>query len=128
MASDEDVAQAVDDADEGTEGRFRIQWNLRTPTLSRTIDLLFSLGIVLFGLHWYTTAEYQVAAYLALAFAGVFALHGVLRLARWWVKRGTTNVAEVEMEVAAEQHPDGCMCPFCVKHRMENGLEVNPYE
>lgn len=125
MASDQDVAEAVDEAD---EARFRIRWNRRTPSLSRAIDLAFSVGIVLFGLHWYTTAEYQVAAYLALAFAGVFALHAVLRVVRWWVKRGTTSVAEVEMEVAAEQHPDGCMCPFCVKHRMEDGQEVNPHD
>ena len=114
--------------DEQDEDPITIRWWRRTPSLSRAIDLVFSVGIVLFGLHWYTTAEYDVARDLALAFAAVFALHGVLRLVRWWVQRDTMQVAEVEMEVAAEQHPDGCMCPFCVKYRMENDLEVNPYD
>ena len=130
MASDDEVREAVAEQGEQPEDEqpIRIQWRRRTPSLSRALDVLFSVGIVLFGAHWYATADSDLAAYLALAFAGVFALHGVVRVARWRIQRGTTSVAEVEMEVAAEQHPDGCMCPFCVKHRMENGQEVNPYE
>ncbi len=125
MASDDEVAEAVDEQE--AEGPIRIQWNLRTPTVSQAIDTLFSLGIVVYGLYVYATSTGWFR-WLALAFAGVFALVGTLRLYRWYIRRSTTSVAEIEMQVAAEQHPDGCMCPFCVKHRMENGQEVNPYE
>ena len=129
MASDDEVREAVAEQGEQPEDEqpIRIQWRRRTPSLSRTIDVLFSGGVVLYGVYVYASTEGWFR-WLGLAFAAVFALSAVLRVARWRIQRGTTSVAEVEMEVAAEQHPDGCMCPFCVKHRMENGQEVNPYE
>ena len=126
MASDDEVAEAVGEVP--TQEPITVRLNRATPSLSASIDVLFSTALVLFGLYWYVTASSTWGAYLALAFAAVFALQGVLRLVRFAVKRGTSQVAKIEGEVAVEQHPDGCMCPFCVSHRASEGQEVNPYE